>query len=152
VDDEMFFIHTFNRLDDGRPPRKPHEVPAPDPQREYKLEFIFPALWQNHISSDLRIVGAFVPVDEEHTLFYLRTYQRFLTLPLLGRLVAQLSMVANLYIAHQDRRIVVTQQPKRSALVMGEKLIQGDHPIVAYRRRRQELLDQADEQRRALSE
>jgi hypothetical protein len=82
-------------------------------------------------------------VDGEHTLFYLRTYQRFLTVPILGTAVAQLSMIANLYVAHQDRRVVVTQQPKPSALVMGEKLIQGDHPIVAYRRRRQELLEQA---------
>jgi hypothetical protein len=55
-------------------------------------------------------------------------------------------MIGNLYIARQDRRVVVTQQPKRSALVMGEKLIQGDHPIVAYRRRRQELLEQAAEE------
>jgi hypothetical protein len=36
--------------------------------------------------------------------------------------------------------VVVTQQPKRSALRMGERLIQGDRPIVAYRRRRAELL------------
>ena len=68
-------------------------------------------------------MAAFVPVDEDHTLLYLRTYQRFLTVPVLGRLVAQLSMIGNLYIARQDRRIVLTHQPKRSALVMGEKLI-----------------------------
>ena len=144
VDEGMFFVYAFNRQDDGTPPRKPAEVPVPDPSREYKLEFIFPNLWQNHISVDLRIVAAFVPVDEEHTLLYLRTYQRFLTLPVLGKLVALLSMIGNLYIAHQDRRVVVTQQPKPSALVMGEKLIQGDHPIVAYRRRRQEVLDQGN--------
>jgi phenylpropionate dioxygenase-like ring-hydroxylating dioxygenase large terminal subunit len=143
VDDDLFFAYVYNRVDDGSPVRKPDEVPMPNPSSEYKLEFQFPNLWQNHITNDLRIVAAFVPVDEEHTLLYLRTYQRFLTLPVLGRLVAQLSMIGNLYIARQDRRVVVTQQPKRSALVMGEKLIQGDHPIVAYRHRRQELLDKA---------
>ena len=36
-----------------------------------------------------------------------------------------------------------TQLPKRSDLQMGEKLIQGDGPIIAYRRRRQELIDTA---------
>jgi phenylpropionate dioxygenase-like ring-hydroxylating dioxygenase large terminal subunit len=147
IDDDLFFAYVYNRVDDGSPVRKPNEVPVPNPTSEYKLEFQFPNLWQNHISNDLRIVAAFVPVDEDHTLLYLRTYQRFLTAPLLGRLVAQLSMIGNLYIARQDRRVVVTQQPKRSALVMGEKLIQGDHPIVAYRKRRQELLDQAAEAR-----
>jgi hypothetical protein len=52
-------------------------------------------------------------------------------------------MPFNLLIAHQDRRVVVTQQPKPSGLKIGEKLIQGDRPIVEYRRRRQELLDKA---------
>ncbi len=27
---------------------------------------------------------------------------------------------------------------------MGEKLAQGDHPIIAYRKRRQELMEQAE--------
>jgi len=36
--------------------------------------------------------------------------------------------------------VVVTQTPKRSYLQMGEKLIQGDSPIIAYRRRREELI------------
>ncbi|MDH7484841.1 MAG: aromatic ring-hydroxylating dioxygenase subunit alpha [Anaerolineae bacterium] len=143
VDDDMFFVYVFNRVDDGRPPRRPDEVPTPDPTREYKLEFIFPNLWQNYIHRDMRVVGAFVPVDDEHTLLYLRYYQRFLTMPILGNLVSRLAMPFNLYVAHQDRRVVITQQPKASALVMGEKLIQGDHPIVAYRRRRQELMEAA---------
>ncbi len=37
--------------------------------------------------------------------------------------------------------MVVTQLPKRTTLKMGEKLIQGDFPIVAYRRRREELIE-----------
>ena len=52
-------------------------------------------------------------------------------------------MPINTIIAHQDRRVVVTQLPKRTTLKMGEKLIQGDFPIVAYRRRREELIEAA---------
>ena len=40
--------------------------------------------------------------------------------------------------------MVVTQRPKRSSLQMGERLSQGDRPIVAYRRRRAELLADAE--------
>jgi hypothetical protein len=58
-------------------------------------------------------------------------------------IVNRLSMPFNATIAHQDRRIVETQMPKRTDLRMGEKLIQGDSPIIAYRRRRQELIDAA---------
>ena len=78
-----------------------------------------------------------------HTLLYLRFYQRFLRAPLLGPLVAWLSLPFNRLVAHQDRRIVVTQRPVRPLLRGDERLIPGDRPIVEYRRRRQALLDVA---------
>jgi hypothetical protein len=51
-------------------------------------------------------------------------------------------MPFNRFVAHQDRRVVETQVPKPSALQMGEQLVQGDRPVVEYRRRRHELLQQ----------
>ncbi len=72
---------------------------------------------RNHWHAEDVGVAAFVPVDGEHTLLYLRFYQRFLRLPLLGGLVA-----------HQDRRVVRTQRPKPSALRGDEQLVQGDRP------------------------
>jgi hypothetical protein len=103
-------------------------------------DFIFPNLWQNWIAEKVRVGAAFVPVDAEHTLLYLRFYQKFLPGPL-GKLVARLAMPANLRIAHQDRRVVQTQQPKPSGLAIGENLVQGDGPIAEYRRHRQALMD-----------
>jgi phenylpropionate dioxygenase-like ring-hydroxylating dioxygenase large terminal subunit len=142
VDDDMFYFYVYNRLDDGTPPRKPEEI-TPDPTRDFRLGFIFPNLWQNYIAEDGRVLAAFVPVDDEHTLLYLRFYQRFLRVPLLRDLVNWLAMPFNRRIAHQDRRVVVTQRPKPSGLRVGEQLIQADRPIIAYRRRREELLAQA---------
>jgi len=49
-----------------------------------------------------------------------------------------------LVIERQDKRVVVTQRPKRSDLRGGEKLIQGDGPIIEYRRKRQALIDAAE--------
>ncbi|MBN1371348.1 MAG: aromatic ring-hydroxylating dioxygenase subunit alpha [Anaerolineaceae bacterium] len=134
----MFYTYVFNRLDDGTPPRKPSEL-SPRKPTDFHLEFIFPNLWQNHISEKVRVVAAFVPVDDNHTLLYLRFYQNFLKLPGLGKLVAQLAMPSNVYIAHEDRRVVITQQPKPSGLKIGEVLIQGDLPIIEYRRKRAAL-------------
>ena len=114
--------------------------------RDSRLEFIFPNLWQNRISEEMRVLGAFVPVDQERTLLYLRYYQKFVQLPVLREIVAWLSMPLNRLIAHQDRRLVVTHQPQPSGLRIGEKLIQGDRPIVEYRRRRQELIQAARQQ------
>lgn len=140
VSEDMFFIYFYNRLDDGTPPRKPEDVPVPDLDKDFKLEFIFPNLWQNHIGEKVRILAAFVPVDEENTLLYLRFYQKFSRIPWIRGLVNRLAMPFNLLIAHQDRRVVMTQQPKASRLQIGEQLIQADKPIIEYRRRRQELM------------
>jgi len=139
--EDTFRVYVFNEEDRGQTPRKPEDIPGPYPT--FHLEFQFPNLWQNYISDDVRVVAAFVPVDMEHTLLYLRFYQRFMRFPLLRDIVNTLAMPFNVYVAHQDRRVVITQVPKPSALRIDEKLIQGDRPIVEYRRRRQELLDAA---------
>jgi phenylpropionate dioxygenase-like ring-hydroxylating dioxygenase large terminal subunit len=136
--DKMLYTYVFNRLDNGTPPRKPSEL-SPKAASSVHLEFIFPNLWQNYISENVRILAAFVPVDEEHTILYLRFYQNFVRLPLLGKLFARLAMPSNVYIAHEDRRVVITQQPKASGLKIGEILIQGDLPIIEYRRKRAAL-------------
>jgi len=141
VDDDRFYVYVFNRVDDGTPPRRPDELTKPD--GDFHLEFIFPNLWQNHISTDTRVVAAFVPVDEAHTLLYLRFYQSVVRIPVLRDVFNRLAMPFNRYIAHQDRRVVETQRPKPSGLTISEKLTQGDRPIVEYRKRRRELKQQA---------
>jgi phenylpropionate dioxygenase-like ring-hydroxylating dioxygenase large terminal subunit len=144
VDDDRFFFYVYNRVDGGAPPRRPEEI-TPDPARDFRLGFIFPNLWQNYIGENVRILAAFVPVDEAHTILYLRFYQKFVRTPLLRDVANWLAMPFNLRIAHQDRRVVVTQQPKPSSLKIGEQLIQGDRPIVEYRRRRQQLIEESVE-------
>lgn len=142
--EKMLYTYVFNRVDEGKPPLKPSEL-SPKSATSVHLEFIFPNLWQNYINEKVRIMAAFVPVDEDHTMLYLRFYQKFLPVPALGKLVAQLAMPANVYIAHEDRRVVVTQQPKASGLKIGEILIQGDLPVIEYRRKRAALQSLAEQ-------
>lgn len=142
--DKMIYTYVYNRIDDGKPPRKSSELSA-KPVGSQHLEFIFPNLWQNYISEKVSILAAFVPVDEEHTILYLRFYQRFMRVPLLGKLIARLAMPSNVYIAHEDRRVVITQQPKASGLKIGEVLIPGDLPIIEYRRKRAALQNQSEQ-------
>lgn len=140
-DPDRFFVYTSMRPEDGTPARRADEM-AP-PAKLFHLEFIFPNLWQNWISPQVRVIVAFAPVDEGNTVMYLRFYQNFMRTPGLRGLINRSAMIFNTIVAHQDRRVVVTQRPARSDLRMGEKLIPGDGPIIAYRRRRQELIDAA---------
>jgi phenylpropionate dioxygenase-like ring-hydroxylating dioxygenase large terminal subunit len=143
LDADTFYVFVRNRADDGTPPLKPEKMPTADPAEDFKLEFIFPNLWQNYIDEKVRVMVAFVPVDQENTVLYLRFYQKFMRVPVLRDLIARLSTPFNLIITHQDRRVVVTQQPKASALKIGEQLFQADRPIIEYRMRRQELMEKA---------
>ncbi|MHA2182098.1 MAG: aromatic ring-hydroxylating dioxygenase subunit alpha [Promethearchaeota archaeon] len=134
-----FKFWVYNQKDDGKTkPLKPEEFT--DEMKIFHLEFKFPHLWQNYLGEKVRIFIAFVPIDETHTKFYMRFYQKFIRIPILKSIVNWFANKFNLIILHQDRRVVLTQQPIKSQLKMGEKLIQGDNPIVYYRRRREELL------------
>ena len=134
-------IWVNNDQDRGQPARTAEEVGTP-PYRPL-LQFNFPNTWQNWLSDEVRIMAAFVPVDDENTRMYVRFYQSVARLPVLRELFNLVSMPGNRVILNQDKRVVLTQVPKRSDLRMGEKLIQGDVPIIAYRRRRSELRGEA---------
>jgi len=138
IRDGTLFVYTYNRVDDGRPRRGTEEVPAPNPDKPLKLEFIFPNVWQNYINERLRIVAAFSPVDEGNTVVYLRFSQSFMRFPLLRSFVHYVGDKANLFIAHQDRRVVETQLPKAAGPRSGELLFPGDRAIAEYRKMRRE--------------
>lgn len=139
LEDDILNLWVYNRLDDGTPPRRMEELPAPT--RHPFLVFIFPNLWMNWISDDVRIVVAFVPVDDENMLFYGRFTQKFVRLPVLKEIVNWSGVLSSIYIANQDRRVVSFQMPKRTTLKkMGEKLTQGDRGVLTYRTHRHALL------------
>jgi len=133
-------FYVDNIVDDGKTiPMKPKEIV--DYEKLFQLEFKYPNIWLNKISDKFNIFVAFVPVDEENTLIYLRGYQRFLTIPGISSLVNQLMMIFNLIVLNQDKRVVITQKPIRTQLRMGENLIQGDLPIIEYRKGREAMLN-----------
>ena len=135
--DNRMTFYVKNEEDSGQIPQKPDEIE--EYESLFSLQLQMPNLWQNRISDQVRIVAAFVPIDEENTRIYLRFYQSFMKLPGLKQLVNSLSNISNKVIFHQDRRVVLTQLPKKSELMMGEKLIQGDLPIIEYRKKREIL-------------
>jgi phenylpropionate dioxygenase-like ring-hydroxylating dioxygenase large terminal subunit len=141
VKNELLTFYVDNRVDDGKTtPLKPNEIP--DYEKLFHLQFHYPNIWQNFISDKMRIFAAFVPVDDENTLIYLRNYQKFIRIPLLKELVNYLIKLSNIVILKQDKRVVITQIPKKTELKMNERLIMGDKPIIEYRKHRQKLIDE----------
>lgn len=110
----------------------------------FKLKYQVPNLWQNIISDQVRIFAAFVPIDTSHTRIYLRFYQSFANIPVIGKGIASFSNIFNRVILHQDRRVVLTQEPKKTELRMKENLIPGDLPIIEFRKKRDHLKKEAE--------
>lgn len=136
--DKELQVWAYMRRDDGSKPKKTKELP--EPQREALLHFRFGNIWQNKLAEKFRIFAAFVPIDEENTVIYLRLYQKVWRLPLSGKLLTVIAnRIGNKKILRQDKSVVITQQPVKSELKMGENLIQGDLPIIEFRKKRAEL-------------
>jgi phenylpropionate dioxygenase-like ring-hydroxylating dioxygenase large terminal subunit len=140
-DEETMTFYVFNVIDDGKTiPLKPSEIE--DPEKLFSLKFRFPNIWQNVISDKVRVFAAFVPIDEEKSVIYLRFYQKFVRLPILSHIVNFFGKLFSNIILKQDKRVVLTQIPRKTSYGMKEKLVQGDLPIIEYRRRRDELKKQ----------
>jgi phenylpropionate dioxygenase-like ring-hydroxylating dioxygenase large terminal subunit len=138
IDEKNLEIWVHNRTDDGKSTAV-RATELPTPVRDAFLKFKFPHHWMNNISPDMRITLFFTPIDEENCILYLRNYQRFVKIPLVDRLVAELINLSSKVILNQDKRVVLTQRPKKTGTRMGEKLIPADRPIIEYRTMREKL-------------
>lgn len=138
----LLSVWVDNELDQGQPARSASELNPVG--RKPQVQLCLPNLWHNWFGDGFHLVAAFVPVDDETTLMLVRTYQRFATLPLARQLAGFFGNLGNRYILNQDRRVVESQRPYRTQLKMDEVLIPGDGPIIAYRRRRQELIESGE--------
>ena len=137
LEDNTLTIKAFNDLDNGQTPKTADQLK--DIEHEQRLIFKFPNIWQNFITSKIRALIAFAPIDDENTMLYIRFYQNIIKIPGISHIFNGLGSIANYIIQNQDKRIVETQLPKKSSLVLGENLIPGDYPVVQYRIRRDEL-------------
>lgn len=136
-EDNLMTFYVKNEKDIGQLPQKSSEIE--NYENLFSLQFQMPNIWQNRISDKVRIFAAFAPIDEDHTHIYLRFYQNFMHIPVLKEVINSLSSLMNKKILHEDRRVVLTQIPNKTELKMKENLIQGDMPIIEYRKRRDRL-------------
>jgi hypothetical protein len=73
-------------------------------------------------------------------MLYLRTYQGFVKIPVVGQWLGQLSNLYNRYVLREDELIITTQYPNYGDLNAGY-FIPGDRPIALYLQHRQALIE-----------
>jgi phenylpropionate dioxygenase-like ring-hydroxylating dioxygenase large terminal subunit len=137
TDGDRINVWVMNRHENGEPARKASTITKPE--RHPGLQFQFPNLWHNWISDDVRVLAAFVPVDEENSIFYGRFYQCFNQIPALRYLVNLSGKLGSHVIAWQDHRVVTKMKPPASSLTDGDILLQSDNAVSTYRRMRKKM-------------
>lgn len=99
----------------------------------FHLEFLWPNVWQNYLYNQARILLAFVPIDENETLIYMRYYHH---IPIIGGIVRYLGLSYSKRILQEDHDVVIHQKPNYSTSTMNEVLLRQEKPIVLYRQER----------------
>jgi len=130
-----------NEVDEGQTPKPSDECVI----KETHLQFMYPNVWMNHISSKLKVIIYFAPVDDENTILYIRFYCRITGFKPLDHFIAFFGKIGNKMVERQDKRVVITQKPKASTFKSGEKLVPGDRPIVTYRKIREDFKNNPEE-------
>ncbi len=139
ADEEGIKVWVTNLVDEGRPSRSQTELAAAAVGKEPSLIFLFPGVWLLNISPRMKNFIAFVPVNDQTTLYYLRVYHHIQN-PLLAKPYEWLIGLSNRFILNQDRRVVVTQTPLDSADAE-DRLIGADRAISQFRQIHARLLD-----------
>ncbi len=101
------------------------------------LELLGPNLWRLDLGRQWQM-AAFVPIDEDRMLYYIRNYQRIVTIPGVAWLFGFLQRGSSRYILREDSRVVETLDIGETRLSgKGEVLVPSDAAIIAYRRWRE---------------
>lgn len=143
IDDNTMRTSADNEVDTGQSPKASSDSTI----KSTNLTFKFPNMWLNHVTEKIQILAFFVPVDEEHAIIALRFYNKITGFRPVDKLIAKLGSIANKVVERQDKRIVETQRPNKSSLVMKEHLVAADMPIIFYRTKRKELNGESSKKR-----
>lgn len=135
LDDNTMQTSANNEVDTGQTPLSGKDSII----KTTNLNFKFPNMWLNHVSDKIQILAFFIPVDDDNSIIALRFYTKLTGKKSIDKCIAWFGSRANKVVERQDKRIVITQLPKKTGLKMGENLVSADKPIIEYRSKRDKL-------------
>nr|ADZ25004.1 Rieske (2Fe-2S) domain-containing protein [Sorangium cellulosum] len=111
----------------------------------FNMAFKFPNVFFVRLHDKIRLIQVTTPVDDKSTWAYVRYYQTFVSVPVLGRILSRFLMVGDAKLAQelQDVPVFQTQTPHKPGLDCGYKFIVADRGIYYYLTERQRRIDAA---------
>lgn len=117
-----------------------------------RIDFLGPNVWRMHFSPVSYNFLGFAPVDDEHVVLYVRSYQGHVRLWPFDRLLAAVQRLANPVVLAQDARTVPSQRPKIPRLDGEDVFVPSDKPVLAYLRWRRAAKAEGAERARRRAE
>lgn len=123
---------------------------ASDPDEDalmFRMRMKFPNVIHVDLTDHLHLIQIATPIDDERTWMYVRYYQGYVRLPVVGSLVTKALLTGDWFIAQemQDIPIFKTQQPKVPGMDVEYSMIRADRGIILYLRKRDALIAAAGE-------
>jgi nitrite reductase/ring-hydroxylating ferredoxin subunit len=108
----------------------------------FHMDFRFPNVMHVLLTSRIHLIQVATPIDDDRTWMYVRYYQGYVRLPVVGPIASQALLEFDWKVAQQmqDIPIFQTQQPKVPGLDSGYRLIEADKGIALYLRGRDRLI------------
>jgi phenylpropionate dioxygenase-like ring-hydroxylating dioxygenase large terminal subunit len=104
-----------------------------DGERAQYIEFLYPNLWLLMVSKRIMMSAVFVPIDDDHTAVYGRSYYES-SLPGIKWLMDGYTWLSQYLVFREDWPIVASQTPGDVRQAQHEKLLPSDAPVIAYRK------------------
>ena len=112
----------------------------------FRMAFKPPNVMHVNLNSRIHLMQIATPIDDESTWMWVRYYQRFIQVPVLGRVFSKLLLIGDWKVAQdmQDIPIFVTQRPAIPGVDTGYKFIQADHGIALFFNQRKRMMANAE--------
>ncbi len=125
-------IWVYNTTKDVKKVLKPNEFT--EKEKNFSLEYLVPNVWQNNISDTFKVGAIFVPIEKGVCKTYLMSFHQIPKIPIIYQISNYFINYFNKKILHEDKAMVIGQQPTHTYLKMGERLVSADLPIVEFRK------------------
>ncbi|MDP9360606.1 MAG: Rieske 2Fe-2S domain-containing protein [Acidobacteriota bacterium] len=112
----------------------------------FRMAFAPPNVMHVDLNRNIHLMQVATPIDDESTWMWVRYYQRFLQVPVIGRMVTRALLIGDWKIAQdmQDIPIFVTQRPAIPGLELGYKFIHADRGIAMFFNQRKRQMTSAE--------
>lgn len=124
------------------------EDPSASKGFSFTINIAFPGMIQVKFAEKVEGIALCTPIDQENTWIVIRYHQKYITLPILGKLFSWLLATSELRLIQPDDYRMLHSSTPRTSVPAANHFIRADRGAAAWHRLRQACMDTPDRARR----